>query len=199
MAFVREYFWLTFFTLFYVGSFGVYYLSTGNYEFMWYVLVLVFFMVFIGGTLKVSRLPVYLLWLLSLWGLLHMAGGGIKINGEVLYAKVLIPFITLGELSILKYDQLVHAYGFGVAAIVLYVLLSRSIRDALTPFWFGVVVVLGAMGLGVINELVEFVAVLLVPNGVGGYFNTLLDLVFNTIGAVTAVSTLHFFDNKTVS
>ncbi len=199
MALVREYFWLTLFTLLYVGSFGVYYLSTGNYEFMWYVVVVVFFMAFIGGTLKVSRLPVYLLWLLSLWGLLHMAGGGIKINGEVLYAKVLIPFVTLGELSILKYDQLVHAYGFGVAAIVLYVLLSRSIRGTLTPFWFGAVVVLGAMGLGVINELVEFAAVLVVPNGVGGYFNTLLDLVFNTIGAVVAVLALHFFGKKTVS
>ncbi len=43
------------------------------------------------------------------------------------------------------------------------------------------------MGLGVLNELIEFSAVLVFPDtNVGGYFNTALDLVFNTLGALAA-------------
>ncbi len=193
MTAIKEHTTLSLFTLLYVVCFGSYYLYAGNYEFIWYVAVLVFFMGLIGATLKMSQLPPYLLWLLSLWGLLHMAGGGIKVGGQVLYAYVIYPFINQGELLVLRYDQFVHAFGFGVAALVLHFLLSRKINGSLTPFWFSFTVLLGAMGLGVVNEIVEFVAVLLVPNGVGGYFNTVLDLIFNTIGALIALLTLSFF------
>lgn len=44
------------------------------------------------------------------------------------------------------------------------------------------------MGIGAFNEIVEFVAVLLVPEtGVGGYENTLWDLVFNSFEVLAAV------------
>ena len=44
------------------------------------------------------------------------------------------------------------------------------------------------MGLGALNEIVEFTAVLTVPNtNVGGYYNTALDLVFNGAGAACAM------------
>ena len=43
------------------------------------------------------------------------------------------------------------------------------------------------MGLGALNEVVEFAATLLVPEtNVGGYLNTGWDLVANTTGATTA-------------
>ena len=43
------------------------------------------------------------------------------------------------------------------------------------------------MGFGALNEVVEFVVTLLVPdNNVGGYFNTAMDLVFNMLGAILA-------------
>lgn len=43
-------------------------------------------------------------------------------------------------------------------------------------------------GFGAINEIVEFLAVVALPEtGVGGYANTLLDLVFNFVGALSAV------------
>jgi len=43
------------------------------------------------------------------------------------------------------------------------------------------------MGLGALNEVVEFAATLLVPEtNVGGYLNTGWDLVANAIGAATA-------------
>jgi hypothetical protein len=44
------------------------------------------------------------------------------------------------------------------------------------------------MGLGAVNEIIEFIAVLSVPDtNVGGYYNTALDLVFNGAGAVIAM------------
>ncbi|MEK6824495.1 MAG: hypothetical protein AABY02_01455, partial [Nanoarchaeota archaeon] len=53
------------------------------------------------------------------------------------------------------------------------------------PLYFYTVVALASMGLSVINELVEFGAVVFIEKtGVGGYFNTSLDLLFNTLGAV---------------
>jgi hypothetical protein len=40
------------------------------------------------------------------------------------------------------------------------------------------------MGLGALNEVVEFIAVLTLPEtNVGGYINTGWDLVYNAIGA----------------
>ena len=44
------------------------------------------------------------------------------------------------------------------------------------------------MGLGSLNEIIEFAAVLSFENtNVGGYVNTALDLCFNTLGAITAM------------
>jgi hypothetical protein len=47
---------------------------------------------------------------------------------------------------------------------------------------------LAGMGLGSLNEIIEFVAVLAIPGtNVGGYENTGWDLVANMVGALTAV------------
>lgn len=188
MELIKRHALLLVFNLAYILGFGAYFLVAGNYEFVWYVVVMLVLLALVGATLRVSRLPDYLLWLLSLWGLAHMAGGGVQIGEHVLYAQVFIPFVTDGEFSILKYDQLVHTYGFGVAAIAVHFLLSRKARGYLSAFWLSVVSILAAMGLGVVNEIVEFIAVLFAPEqGVGGYFNIALDLVFNTAGAILAM------------
>ncbi len=48
------------------------------------------------------------------------------------------------------------------------------------------------MGLGAVNEIIEFIAVVVFPNtNVGGYVNTALDLVFNAAGAITAMVLVH--------
>jgi hypothetical protein len=194
MELVKRHAWLLVFNLAYILGFGAYFLLTGNYEFVWYVAVMLLLMGLIGTTLHISRLPNHILWMLSAWGLLHMAGGGIRIGEHVLYAQMIIPFVTEGEFSILKYDQVVHMYGFGVAAVAVHFLLSRKIYGYISAFWLSVTSILVAMGLGVINEIIEFMAVLASPStGVGGYFNTSLDLVFNTIGAIGAIAILAYF------
>jgi len=104
------------------------------------------------------------------------------VGGGVLYSVQLIP-------EVLRYDQLVHLFGFGTATLVCFHLLRGYVREGAARGWgfWGLVVLMG-MGVGALNEIVEFAAVLTVPEtGVGGYENTLWDLVFNTMGAVLAV------------
>lgn len=178
-----------FFTASYVLGFGVYFVSIGNSEFLWYIATLVGFMLLIAYGAKRARFPALLLWLLSIWGLAHMAGGGVVIDGAVLYAYRLLDIVGTGELSILKYDQVVHFYGFGVTALVLRHLLRHNFPVLGGTATLFIYPILGSMGLGGLNELIEFAAVMALPNtNVGGYYNTALDLLFNTAGAILAVA-----------
>jgi uncharacterized membrane protein YjdF len=186
------------FSALYVLGFSAYYVSIRDFEFLWYVAVLVFFFILIFATLKRSQFPPFILWGLSLWGLLHMAGGGIMIGDHVLYAQKLLPIIDNGgEFIILKFDQFVHFFGFGVATLVVYHLLKPYLNERTNYKVVYPLVAVAGTGLGVLNEIVEFTAVLAFPEtGVGGYTNTALDLVFNTIGAIVAVFVIHFWIRK---
>lgn len=63
----------------------------GNSEFMWYVATRVGFIALVGLTLRTAQYPTAMLWALSLWGLEHMAGGGLPVGESVLYAVQLVP------------------------------------------------------------------------------------------------------------
>lgn len=176
------------FTLGYVLLFTIWFLSIGNHEFIVYIVTMAVLIWLVAANLRRAAFPVPMLWALSFWGLAHMAGGGVPVGDKVLYSTMLVPLIERGEMAILKYDQLVHAYGFGVAAWLLWHLLVTTfpaMRGTKSAFVFPI---LGAMGLGALNEMIEFVAVLSVPDtNVGGYINTALDLVFNAAGAALAM------------
>lgn len=176
----------------YIAGSGIWFVVDRNYEFVWYVVVVALFFALVLLTIGRSRFPPYVLWCLSIWGLLHMAGGGIRIGDHVLYAQHLIPMAGEGESFVLKYDQAVHAFGFMTATFVTYHLLRPQL--SMTPNRAVVYAIAAAagMGLGALNEIVEFMPVSLgFETGVGGYFNTALDLVFNGIGAVIAVTLIH--------
>ncbi len=165
--------------------------SRGNMEFLIYIAVMLVLMGVVGFVHHRVRLTIATLWALSLWGALHMAGGLVPvpeswpINGDirVLYSWWIIP-------DRLKYDQIVHAYGFGVTTWVCW----QAIRAAVRPLGelkptFGVLTlcVAGGMGFGAANEIIEFTATLLVPGtNVGGYVNTGWDLVSNMAGSMIA-------------
>ncbi|NNU81636.1 hypothetical protein HMH01_14440 [Halovulum dunhuangense] len=176
------------FTLAYGAGFTSWFLARGNLEFMVYVGTMMVFIGLLGLSLRTAAWPRPMLWALSAWGLAHMAGGAVPVNGSVLYALQLVPLVSEGEMTILKYDQLVHAYGFGVTAWLLWHLMARHFPDLRGTTTIRVYPVLGAMGLGSFNEMIEFAAVLSVPEThVGGYVNTSLDLVFNAAGAMIAM------------
>ena len=51
-----------------------------------------------------------------------------------------------------------------------------------------IVVVMAGLGVGGLNEIIEFIATVIMPEtGVGGYVNTSLDLVADLIGALIAL------------
>lgn len=178
-------------------GFSLIFLSRGNMEFLMYVGVIIFFLVLILFTNHRVFYPLPVLWGLTLWAIMHMAGGGVIVNGAVLYKLMLFEWI--GEpYHILKYDQLIHTIGFAVATMLAYYLLkphlSKSPWQSTTVL---LIVVMAGLGLGALNEIVEFTATVLVPEtNVGGYVNTALDLVFNLLGALLALLILWFVDKK---
>lgn len=185
------------FNLIYVIVFAVYYLSIRNFEFLWYVGVLLFFFLLILLTIRKTNFDLPILWGLSIWGFLHMAGGGIKIGEGVLYKVILLPIVNNGDgLTILKFDQAVHIFGFFVATLVVYHILKPHI--SLKANWKVIyfVLIAAGTGLGALNEMVEFIAVLIFPEtGVGGYNNTSLDLISNLVGASLATLFIHLRRN----
>lgn len=176
------------FTLAYMLAFTAWFVVAGNREFIVYVVTMVLLLWLVTRNLRRAAFRPGLLWALSVWGLMHMAGGSVPVGDSVLYSWVIWPLTGVGDSAILKYDQVVHAYGFGVTAWVLWHLLDRHFPALRGTATIHVYPVLGSMGLGALNEMVEFMAVLMVSEtNVGGYYNTALDLVFNATGAVIAM------------
>lgn len=168
-----------------LASFFAY--STGNWEFLFYVAVVLLLIAFVMGVHRYVHFTVGTLWALSVWGLLHMLGGmvplpeGVPYLGKpVLYSMWLVPYY-------IKYDMVIHAFGFGVATFACWqasVVVTE--QEEVKPGRV-ILAVLAGMGLGAANEVIEFFAVLLLPDtNVGGYENTGWDLVFNAIGSVIA-------------
>ncbi len=167
----------------------IYFILRGNYEFIGYAVVvgLLYFVV-----LKLDKkynLPVYSIWLFVAWIFMHLLGGSVYIAGTKLYDLVLINLIDRGgEFVILKYDQFVHAYCYFAFSIIIYYILQKHMKSgqksALVIF-----AILSALGIGLLNEVIEFGMVLFAgaADAVGGYYNTALDLVFNLIGALVGV------------
>lgn len=145
-----------------------------------------------------------MLWCLSMWGLLHMMGGLMPVpitwaiagNHRVLYSLWLIP-------DFLKYDQIVHAYGFGVATWVSWEGLHSVIGERIYPtFGLLTLCVAAGTGFGAFNEVVEFAATLILEDtNVGDYTNTGWDLVSNLLGAIVAAALIRVSagHNKTIT
>jgi len=164
------------------------FLKRQNYEFLIYVGVIIFFMFLILTTNRKVNYPNILLWGLLTWAFMHMAGGGLFFGGIKLYEIILIPIV--GEpYNIFKYDQLVHAVGFGVATFLMWHLLQPFLKEKIKKWTaISIVVVMAGLGAGALNEILEFTATVITPEtGVGGYENTALDLVANLIGAIIAM------------
>lgn len=163
----------------------------GNQEFVLYAGAMVLMIAGVYALDRRVRFSNAVLIALALWGLAHMCGGvvPIDIDGQrgVLYA-----WRPVAELP--RYDQVVHAYGFFVATLAS----AEGVSAAVSPgkplrvsagLAFGFALM--GMGLGAVNEIIEFVATLVLPKtGVGGYTNTGWDLVSNAVGALTGAALL---------
>lgn len=183
---------LTYLTVFSIVAF-----RGGKAEFLLYIGVILIVGAWIVWKQRQVKLGPTILWGLTVWGVLHMAGGLVHVGDGVLYSLVLVPLVdrvtTEGErLVVLRFDQLIHLYGFAVSTLVTYHLLRPYLRDRIERWpTLALLVVLMSSGLGALNEILEFCAVLAFPEtGVGGYANTLLDLCFNLAGGLVAITYL---------
>lgn len=175
------------FNLLAIAIFATFFIAKANYEFIIYVGVIIFFMlVFIATNHKIYY-PNALLWGLTTRAVMHMAGGAIAVKQGRLYDIILIPISD--KYSILRYDQVVHIIGFGVATILMFYLLKPLLRKDIRSRWaMPIVVIFAGLGVGALNEIIEFITGEIVAEaGVGGYINTSLDLVADLIGAILAV------------
>lgn len=116
-----------------------------------------------------------------------------RVGAGVLYQWPIIHLFGAGDSLVLKFDQFVHFFGFAVATLVFYHLLKFYLNPNVNWRVMYPLIVIGGMGLGALNEIIEFIAVVFFSQtGVGGYYNTSLDLVFNALGAMAAAALIHF-------
>lgn len=177
---------LIIFSLLYILGAAAFYIARGNWEFVAYVGVTIAIGALLVATVDQSNLDGFALWGLSIWGFMHMLGGILPVGDDVLYAWRIVPIVDGGgDFYILKMDQVVHFYGFAVAAVVVHQLIASRARARVNPAMLIFFAWAGAMGLGALNEVVEFLAyVSLDETGVGDHYNTGLDLIFNLAGAL---------------
>ena len=95
----------------------------GNAEFVFYIAVMLALIAVVFVVHARVGLSTGLIWALSVWGAMHMAGGLVALPPDwptdggqaVLYSWWIIPGAEAGTRGWLKYDQVTHAYGFAVA------------------------------------------------------------------------------------
>lgn len=170
-----------------VACFTVYFLAKQNFEFLIYAVSIWVFVFIIEKTDKTFKYGKPAKIGFMIWLFLHLLGGTVYIHGVRLYDRMLID-IAGEPFNIFKYDQAVHTYCYFVMTLFIHsIVLHISKKDA-NRITLGLITALGALGLSAVNEIIEFCAVVFFhSDGVGGYYNNALDLVFNLAGILLAL------------
>ena len=173
-------------TFIFLASYLVYFAAIGNYEFTGYIIITAIVFYALIKLDKIYNFPLYSIWLFVGWVVLHMLGGSIIIDnqGSRLYAWQIFNWVG-DPYYLLKYDQIVHAYCYVVISILIFFALKKHFKNNQTNALV-VFTILASIGIGMLNEVIEFAMVVFADasKGVGGYYNTALDIVFNLIGAI---------------
>ena len=169
-------------------GFTIYFLAKQNYEFLVYAATILLLIWFIARTDKIFNYTGIAKIGFSLWLFLHLLGGSVYINGTRLYDTILIK--VLGEpYSIFKYDQAIHLFCYFVMTIFIYSIVLYISRDKASRIVVSLITALASLGLSAVNEIIEFSTVaFFASDGVGGYHNNALDLVFNLVGIILAIA-----------
>ena len=168
------------FTLVYAAAFTVFAAAAGDRRVIAYLVVLGITGSIARRAHRTARFTPPVQWALSLSGLAHLVGG-LMPGDPVFYETWLVP-------GVLKYDQVVHAGVSAVLTVAAWQLVGAWIDEArCTPTARAVLAALVALGLGALNEGVEFLSALRFHDAfVGGLENTGWDLVFNGFGVAAA-------------
>lgn len=168
-------------------AFTIGFLLKQNYEFLLYTFTLGLVIFILAKTDKIFKYNSFIKWCFSIWLFSHLAGGAFYFNGLRLYDTILINI--LGEpFNIFKYDQLIHIFCFFVFTCLIYSVMVVISKPQSKGWIIMLLALFGRMGIGAINEIIEFSTVVFFNStGVGGYYNNALDLFFNLIGSIIAV------------
>jgi uncharacterized membrane protein YjdF len=159
-----------------------------NNEFVIYAVTLIIGVAILHAIDKHFHFSNVGLWGFFGWMLLHLFGGLGSLGGVRTYDAILIPLIG-APYSVLKYDQLLHFLCYVVIALLMYSVV-QSITKPKASYWtVFTVTVLAASAIGALNEIIEFMPVVLwnAP-GPGGYINTAIDLIMNLLGALVGTA-----------
>ncbi len=123
---------------------------------------------------------------LAIAAIATLAGGLIRVGHDVLYNADAGPYSPSLGTHYLQYDHFAHAYCSFVIVFACWYMLAAAHaygrRGELVLLAVG-----AALGLGALNEMVEFIATLAHHGAhAGGYWNTSWDLVANFTGATAA-------------
>jgi hypothetical protein len=136
-------------------------------------------------TLRTKVLPAPIAFAAAASAVVHLAGGLVQVGDDVLYNTSPGP-------ELLRYDHFGHALGVFVGALLVWEVLVRDVFAITGRGSLVAVTTLAALGLGAVNEAVEFVATLTHGGShVGGYTNTGWDLVTNTFAGLLAGVVIH--------
>ena len=176
-----------FFFVYYVGLLA-YGFATGNAQAPFYAVFLGLGAAIVAAIHSRHPLTSLVMWLLAVWGFAHMVGGLVVFGGEVVYERSL----GAGEL---RFDKLVHFFGFGAATLAAYEVLRDSIAPDAPARSVAIAALFVGLGIGAVNETIEFLITRLPgESNVGGFSNTGWDLVANALGAVAASVSAPFLE-----
>ncbi len=177
-------FWLDWLIL---GGFTAAFVASHNYEFLLYTVSLAVLITLVQRTDRRLHYPAAATWGFMAWLILHMCGGFIHVGGLRLYDVVLLP-LAGAPYHILRYDQFVHIYCYVVLGLVLLTVVRQLAATGTSRSTVRLITWLAAVGLGGVNEMIEFTTVAAFGStGVGDYFNNSLDLFCNALGAAVAI------------
>jgi putative membrane protein len=177
--------WFSWLTL---AVFTAVFVANGNREFLLYAATLSILIGLVQWSNRRLRYPAGVLWCFWLWLVMHMCGGFVHLNGVRLYDIRLLPLV--GEpYQILRYDQFVHAFCYFTIGGILKTIVAAQAAPGASRRGLALLTLLAALGVGAVNEIIEFTAVAWFrSDGVGDYFNNALDNVFNAAGALAALA-----------
>ena len=166
----------------------VIFLLNGNAEFSGYGIVVLLLFYLVVWMNEKYDFPLVSLWLFAIWIALHLLGGSVYTGGTRLYDLMLVNFVG-APYFILKYDQLIHMFCYFAITLLTYFVLKRHMNKK-AKWSLIVFAVLSALGISLLNEVIEFGMVVFADaaDAVGGYTNTALDMVFNLVGSVAGVT-----------
>ena len=155
-----------------------------NYEFLLYAITVAILIVILYKTDQYFKYKQLGLWLFNIWLILHILGGLASYQGVRFYDLILLDLVG-DPYNIFKYDQLVHFYCYIVMSILMWSVIHKNMKQDASNIVICVITILAASSLGAVNEIIEFLAFMMLGiEGVGGYINTAIDLVANLLGTI---------------